>query len=131
MRISDWSSDVCSSDLRADLLGGTRAALVPDRDRSRQIAERDMVTAQLLQRHVGVESLVVGVGIEELSRFVVEHLPQVGDDGLALGKPLTAKPGHGVVGTGLFGGKEMRRTAHGCTADSYGRKEPSAGSSLG
>src|SRR3546814_11782854 len=34
---------------RADLLGGTRAALVPDRDRSRQLAERDMVTAQLLQ----------------------------------------------------------------------------------
>src|SRR3546814_2918347 len=54
---------------RADLLGGTRAALVPDRDRSRQIAERDMVTAQLLQRHVGVERLVVGVGIEALSRL--------------------------------------------------------------
>src|SRR3546814_2345510 len=65
---------------RADLLGGTRAALVPDRDRSRQIAERDMVTAQLLQRHVGVERLVVGVGIEELSRFVVrseEHTSEL------------------------------------------------------
>src|SRR3546814_11216027 len=86
---------------RADLLGGTRAALVPDRDRSRQIAERDMVTAQLLQRHVGVARLVVGVGIEELSRFVVEHLPQEGEDGLALGKPPAANTGQRLVGPAL------------------------------
>src|SRR3546814_21098071 len=93
--------------------GSTRAALVPDRDRSRQIAERDMVTAQLLQRHLGVERLVAGVGIEELSRFVVEHLPQEGDDGLALGKPLAAKPGQGAVGTGLAIGRAPRRESGG------------------
>src|SRR3546814_3477152 len=35
---------------RADLLGGTRAALVPVRERSRQVAERYMVNAPHLQR---------------------------------------------------------------------------------
>src|SRR3546814_16915977 len=83
MRISDWSSDVCSSDLNAgeaesidDALDGADLffrglpVLVPDGDGRRQIAESDMITAERLQSGVCIERLVVGVAIRSEERSV-------------------------------------------------------------
>ena len=52
------------------------AILVEDGDRRRQITEGDMIAAQRLQRQIGIDHLVVGVGIEKLDRLVVQHFAQ-------------------------------------------------------
>src|SRR3546814_10873382 len=77
MRISDWSSDVCSSDLPcldrvhalpdrgeakpghnpldgANLVLDTGTVAIRNRDGGGQITEGDMITAERLQRHIGV-----------------------------------------------------------------------------
>src|SRR3546814_8478600 len=63
MRISDWSSDVCSSDLSvddplddADLFVRTYTIIVADRDGGGVVAERNMVAAKRSEeRRVGKE----------------------------------------------------------------------------
>src|SRR3546814_5967304 len=46
MRISDWSSDVCSSDLDRDQRGGRGAVVDPPQDRLAVIADRQAVDLQ-------------------------------------------------------------------------------------
>src|SRR3546814_2701284 len=84
MRISDWSSDVCSSDLH----GGVR---VHDGDGRRQVAEGNLVAAQLLQGSVGVGRLVVGVGIHQRAFLLEDRFAQQRDDVLPFRKPLAAQ----------------------------------------
>src|SRR3546814_4355562 len=50
MRISDWSSDVCSSDLPDPDRGGQRA--VDDRQRPRRATEQDRHGQRPVQRHL-------------------------------------------------------------------------------
>ncbi len=57
------------------------------------MAEADMIATQRLQGQVSVRHLVVGVGIEQLSRFVVQHLAQQRGQRFALGEPLPAEFG--------------------------------------
>src|SRR3546814_17999804 len=87
MRISDWSSDVCSSDLLC--LDGAAVAIA-HRDGRGQIAERDMILPKHLERRVGIHDLVVRIAVEELRRLVVEHFAQERGHRFALVEPLTA-----------------------------------------
>src|SRR3546814_6983374 len=50
MRISDWSSDVCSSDLQGrHQLGARGAERVAERDRAAMLVEPRMVAAEILE----------------------------------------------------------------------------------
>src|SRR3546814_2006923 len=50
-----------------------------------------MITAERLQRHIGVRHLVIGVRIQKLRGLVVHHLAQQRGDRLALVEPLPAQ----------------------------------------
>lgn len=73
---------------RANLVLDRGTIPVGDGDRRRQIAESDMVSAQRLEREVGIDHFVVGIAVNELHGLVVKHLAQHRGDGLALVEPL-------------------------------------------
>ena len=73
---------------RQQLLVGLLGIGVRDDDRGRQIAEGDVVGAELLQRLVRIRRLVVGIGIDQCGLAVEHHLAQDGCDRLALSEPL-------------------------------------------
>ena len=75
--------------------------LVPDRDRRGDVSLADEIGAELLQRSVGVEGLVGGVGVHEDRRLVGHHLLQDRHDRLALGEPLPADAGEHPGRVGL------------------------------
>src|SRR3546814_20306810 len=58
MRISDWSSDVCSSDLRESPFDGGIAATVPAIDRSKLLAQQQARVDEL--RHAKYEGILDG-----------------------------------------------------------------------
>ena len=74
----------------AELLGCQCRVLVPDRDSGRNEGHALQVGAQLLQRRIGIGSLVRGIAVEQRRSLVGHHLLEDGGDRLALGKPLAA-----------------------------------------
>lgn len=75
----------------AQLLVCDGGVLVHDGDGRRQIAEGDLIAAQLLQGGVGIGGLVVGVGIDQRAFLLEDRFAQQRDDVLALGEPLAAQ----------------------------------------
>ena len=75
---------------QAQALVGDARVLVPDRDGGGDIGLADKVGAELLQRGVGIERLVGGIGVHQHRRLVGHHLLQDRHDRLALGEPLAA-----------------------------------------
>jgi len=61
---------------------------IPNGDGGRNIGHACHVRPKLLQRHVGVERLVGGVGVHEGGCLVGHHFLEDRGDGLALGEPL-------------------------------------------
>src|SRR3546814_2434636 len=57
MRISDWSSDVCSSDLAVHALGQRRDE-VPGAGRFQRLPRLRLAQARIAQRHVGEHAVV-------------------------------------------------------------------------
>ena len=121
------------------MLGCDRRRPVPDGHAGRDMAERNQVLAQLLQRPVRVGGFHVGVRIDE-RRFLAEgDLLQHGQYRLALGEPLPPaapeltlrlvlpedeEPGHPAVGEGQVvevvqqpGPREVREPEHGKGAE--------------
>jgi hypothetical protein len=72
-----------------------------------------VIAAQCLERQIGIQHLVVGIGIEKLDRLVVEHLAQQCGDGFALVEPLPPQLGQGLRRLGLVEGDEARHPAIG------------------
>src|SRR3546814_4570126 len=68
MRISDWSSDVCSSDLQA--------AVIADDRRDLHVVVDHVHAGE--QRHVVVEAAVVGDGLRDLQAVLLAELEVVG-----------------------------------------------------
>src|SRR3546814_6461916 len=58
MRISDWSSDVCSSDLVHTRQQFERLRLLVDADRARRIAEGDVARGRVLHQHQPLHPLM-------------------------------------------------------------------------
>src|SRR3546814_13464322 len=130
MRISDWSSDVCSSDLLADLAGGKPFALDTDANGA-AIAEGLWGGAQGLSSWayvtigtgIGVGSIVAGKPVRGLGHSEAGHMriprgrgdsfpgicPYHGDcvEGLASGPAISARAGRSAE---RRGGKGCVRT---------------------
>src|SRR3546814_3297984 len=66
MRISDWSSDVCSSDLRATLEEVTEANLI--------LHVRDAAHPDSLAQQADVQAVLADLGIDESASHVLEVL---------------------------------------------------------
>src|SRR3546814_15924729 len=67
MRISDWSSDVCSSDLLANL-GDTRSLIIhPASTTHSQLSE-----AELVEAGAGPDVVRVSVGIEHIDDIIAD-----------------------------------------------------------
>src|SRR3546814_9259082 len=99
MRISDWSSDVCSSDLHVVMDGLVMPALLPRRD-----IERDHRTRIGLVERPPARAVIIGRGIAE--RHLDHPQPLVGGEGApAVG---------GAAGVGLAGleRRGLRPAAH-------------------
>ncbi len=96
---------------RPNLLLDAGAVGIGNRDRGREVPERDMIAAQCLQGQVGIDHLVVGVAIEKLDRLVVDDLAQERGDGLPLVKPLAPEPGQRLGRVGLVERDEARHPA--------------------
>ena len=92
---------------------GDAGVLVPDRDRRGDVAFADEVGAELLQRSVGIEGLVGGVGVHEDRRLVGHDLLQDRHDRLALGEPLPADAGEDSRRVGLVEADRAGRPAIG------------------
>ncbi len=80
-----------------DPLDGTNLVLntggvgVGHGDRRGEVTEGDMITAERLQRQIGIDHLVVGIAVEQLRWLVVHHLAQHRGDRLAFIEPLATK----------------------------------------
>src|SRR3546814_3250752 len=95
MRISDWSSDVCSSDLRVAHLGGILAAVA--------ILEEDLLDDAVVRHH----GVAPGARAEAAATLVRQHAHGAGEVAVAVGQQrhlvldaLVARPGvhhEGVV----------------------------------
>src|SRR3546814_6635601 len=99
MRISDWSSDVCSSDLEID----RRRALAPDRGELRQRAGRGIAAAgrcvRARQRGVDIHrqrigTLARGGDAFGVARIGVRHERLVGAVAIGLGPALARSEEH-------------------------------------
>src|SRR3546814_2950875 len=96
MRISDWSSDVCSSDLRA-------CNVAPVKRRNRVvIMHREQGASGKRRRRalpqpdaVGIGDALVGEGADAGQRAAIEHLKH-----RALGKLVGGNPIAAAIGTG-------------------------------
>src|SRR3546814_7638033 len=73
MRISDWSSDVCSSDLQAVLHDGDAVGAL-DRRQPMRDHQRGEALHELVERRLDHE---LGFGIERRSRFVKDQARRV------------------------------------------------------
>ena len=78
---------------QAQLLVGKARVGIPYGDGRRDVGHARHVRPKLLQRHVGVERLVGGVGVHKRGRLVGHHLFQNRGDALALGEPLATDAG--------------------------------------
>src|SRR3546814_10035825 len=87
MRISDWSSDVCSSDLEGEIL----------RPHHRRRIGVDGVRPQHLARHAGAPLDVLGMVRQRRIAALVAHL----DRGVEGGGDVAAQPGHRRLGAVL------------------------------
>ena len=85
----------------AQLFVGGTDVVIPDRDGRGHVGLPDQVRAELLERRVGIERLVVGVTIEQSRCFVGHHLLEDRHDRLALGEPLPPDAGEDFGGVGL------------------------------
>ena len=96
----DHAGEVAALD---DLLGETKLfvgeawIIVPDGQRRRHIGFADEIGAEILQRRVGVERLVMGVGVDQRRGFIGHHLLEDGEDRFALGEPLPADAGENLA----------------------------------
>src|SRR3546814_4635858 len=107
MRISDWSSDVCSSDLKLDILGKTgrgkrlaRGAAAEDgRNLVLQLAVGSTCRARL-RRRPPLQSLDDGAGAEQ----VLDGRPQVA------ARPMLAGGNDGDALADRLGGRILRRS---------------------
>ena len=97
----------------ADLLLRRGAVGVHHGDGGGEVAERDMIAAERLKREVGIDHLVVGIGIEELDRLIVDHLAQQRGDRLAFVEPLPAQLRQRLRRLGLVERDEARHPAVG------------------
>ena len=95
----------------ADLLVRAATIAIRNRDGGGEIAEGDMISAQRLERQIGIGDFVVGVGIEQLNGLVVEHFAQQRGDRLALGEPLAAEFRERPGRLGLVESNEARHPA--------------------
>ena len=121
------------------MLGRNRRRAVPDGHARRDVAERNQVLAQLLQRPIRVGGFHVGIRIDERRFLAEDDLLQHGQHRLALGEPLPPaapelalrfvlpedeEPGHPAVGEGKVvevvqqpGAREVREPEHGQGAE--------------
>ena len=83
------------------LLDSRTGVLVPDRYGRGHIGYANQVGAELLERRIGIQRLVVGVGVEQRRGLVGHHLLENGRDRLALGEPLPANASQNLGGIGL------------------------------
>ncbi|KWT79668.1 hypothetical protein APY03_5068 [Variovorax sp. WDL1] len=95
----------------AQLLVCDGGVLVHDGDGRRQIAEGDLIAAQLLQGGVGIGGLVVGVGIDQRAFLLEDRFAQQRDDVLALGEPLAAQAGKFFFRLGFVEAEKARAPA--------------------
>ncbi|KWT98633.1 hypothetical protein APY03_0275 [Variovorax sp. WDL1] len=75
----------------AQLLVGHGRVGIEHRHRGGEVAEGNLIAAQLLQGCVGVGRLVAGVGIDQRAFLLEDRFAQERDDVLALGEPLAAQ----------------------------------------
>src|SRR3546814_14381163 len=105
MRISDWSSDVCSSDLRYLLaIMPLRMALTPKRTKARSVRRRALVYFQVgaERRTMGRTGILIYLSLDEHRAGIVA------DEAIAL------KVGPDVVGAAMDGLNDtVRKGRHG------------------
>ena len=112
----DHAGEVAALD---DLLGepqllvGETWIFVPDSQRRRHIGFADKIGAEILQRGVGVERLVMGVGVDQHRRLIGHHLLEDREDRFALGEPLPADAGQNLRRVALVERDRPRRPAIG------------------
>ncbi len=75
----------------AQLFVGHGRVGIEHRHRGREVAEGDLIAAQLLHGGVRIGRLVAGVGIDQRAFLLEDRFAQQRDDVLALGKPLAAQ----------------------------------------
>jgi hypothetical protein len=90
----------------AQLLVGHGGVGVQHGHGRRQVAEGDLIAAQLLQGGVRVGRLVAGVGIDQRAFLLEDRFAQQRDDVLALGEPLAAQASQVPVPPRLCRGRE-------------------------
>src|SRR3546814_9316137 len=92
MRISDWSSDVCSSDLDARFHRGGDAQQIDVVGESDLVADRNVLEQALavarkhlvrLTRHLSAVETEDRAGIDREPAVVIDLLPRIGDPGNA------------------------------------------------
>ena len=90
---------------------GNAGILIPDRDGHRAVGGADRVRAELLERRIGVDGLIVRIGVDERRCLVGHDLLEDSRDGLPLGEPLTAYARQQPGGVGLVEEDRPRRPA--------------------
>src|SRR3546814_13158196 len=116
MRMSDWSSDVCSSDLRAGGAvavaehegGAAGAAVRPAVGRHRMAVDQDAVAEALLGlRHQAAQRLVVGpvVAADALQPFLQAQLAAVDAGAVGYHPGEGDEAGGDARGPGVGGGR--------------------------
>ncbi len=95
----------------AQLLVGHGRVGIEYRHRGGEVAEGDLIAAQLLQGGIGIGRLVVGVGIDQRRFLLEDRLAQQRDDVLALGEPLAAQAPQFPFRLGFVEAQEARTPA--------------------
>src|SRR3546814_9896160 len=80
-------------------------------DRRGEIAERDMIATERLEREIGIDHLVVGIAVEQLYGLIVDDLAQERGHRLALVEPLAPQLGERLGRVGLVECDEARDPA--------------------
>ncbi len=84
---------------------------VEHRHRGGEVAEGDLIAAQLLQGGIGVGGLVAGIGIDQRAFLLKDRFAQQRDDVLALGEPLAPQAPQFPFRLGFVQAQEARTPA--------------------
>jgi len=89
---------------------GSRSIFIHDANGCRQISVRYIVAAEVLERCIGVNGLIVSIAVDQGSRLIHQCFFEQRDNRLTLGKPLPPRLSNDLRGF-RFGERQEARSA--------------------